>query len=454
MSTSATITVQNDDASASLAKYRTVGLVIDHAAMVAAKRSRADGNDLRVRYTGDPPRELKVFVQAPNTAATIVWFCLLAPVAPLASTTEYKLYWGHLGRPDPHPIQVEAFSQYRPWVATDDTGIRNDEHRVQAFFFFDGFTHKRSGLDWAPYSDGDGPDASVWNVGGTWEVRQKLLRSQWAASAANARLLADALGPGVSFPGMAKRCRARVRVPSGASTIQSGALVNAQTPDISGYFADIAPGYDSAQLGGFAGSVRVPVVTKAAVAPADTWVDLLVEIVSDQLSAVVGGASMSTTDPTFPTGSIGVYQDAAPASGGWTEWEWVAWELWDGVADGDVSVSATIPALSLPSPGLPGVARMGVREMTSDPNRQGTVLRFTPHPGDHNVYDLEFPVMRPQDYYELAALWRAQRGGAGRFSWTSPRGVAGTWRFVPGSYRPRQRYGHYSAAVQVRRDVA
>jgi type II secretory pathway pseudopilin PulG len=82
-----------------------VAVVFDHAAMVAAGKSLASGDDVRLRYwTGTRWVELDRFKDVPtswNTTGTRVWFRLQAAIAAGRTDNNYFLHYGELGAAPP-----------------------------------------------------------------------------------------------------------------------------------------------------------------------------------------------------------------------------------------------------------------------------------------------------------------------------------------------------------------
>lgn len=110
----ATIITTSDDAPAGY----SVPVTIDHAALVAAGTSQADGDDVRVAYwNGTAWTELDRVLDPEsswNTATTTIWFKTSAAVATNTTAGGYYLYWGNPAGSSP------PASRDNVWLFWDD----------------------------------------------------------------------------------------------------------------------------------------------------------------------------------------------------------------------------------------------------------------------------------------------------------------------------------------------
>lgn len=98
----------------------SVSILLDHAALAAAGKSLASGNDVRIVYwTGARWVELDRFnfnftttPTAWNTTAVRLWFRLQAPIAAGASDNNYYLYYGDLSAGSPPANGDHVFLDY------------------------------------------------------------------------------------------------------------------------------------------------------------------------------------------------------------------------------------------------------------------------------------------------------------------------------------------------------
>jgi len=123
----------------------TASVVFDHAAAVAAGRSLASGDDVRILYwTGTTWIELDRFKDIPtawNTATTRLWFRLQAPIPLLGSDNNYYLHYGDLASSLPPANGDHVFIDYEDgttladWTRRDTIGGCTGVHATSA----DGF---------------------------------------------------------------------------------------------------------------------------------------------------------------------------------------------------------------------------------------------------------------------------------------------------------------------------
>lgn len=91
--------------SAAIPTNYSVPLILDHAALVTAGKSQADGDDVRVLYrNGTGWLELDRALDANSgwdAASTKIWFKLQAAIAATTSDNNYYLYYGNAGAANP-----------------------------------------------------------------------------------------------------------------------------------------------------------------------------------------------------------------------------------------------------------------------------------------------------------------------------------------------------------------
>jgi type II secretory pathway pseudopilin PulG len=134
------ITVTAVDAVA--ASY-AVMLTFDHAALVSAGTSLADGNDVRVRYwNGTAYTELDRFLDPTstwNSSTTKIWFRLQTALSAGATSTAYYLYYGNpqAGPPPANPDNI--FLDYEDGTTLDGWTRRDSNSGTYTTSSSDGF---------------------------------------------------------------------------------------------------------------------------------------------------------------------------------------------------------------------------------------------------------------------------------------------------------------------------
>jgi len=136
------ITVQAQDA---VTSGYAVPVTFDHAALVAAGKSLASGDDVRVRYwNGSAMVELDRVLDPPsawNTATTTLWFPLQAAIAASATDANYYLYYGNLSDANPPAYGPNVFLDYQDgtaldgWVRRDSLSGTNSTSPTDGFIF-------------------------------------------------------------------------------------------------------------------------------------------------------------------------------------------------------------------------------------------------------------------------------------------------------------------------------
>ena len=439
---SATITVQNNHATLPLVGGRTVFLVLDHAALVTAGISRADGNDLRV--ISSVMGELEVHVSSPNTAACLVFFSLQADIANLSSSTAYTLAYGDLGRRSPYPVPIRDKSQWSPI----SNGYRL--RRTQPFLFFDDFGWKWTGSGYAAYGAAEALSTSFYTVVGTWTCTANVLAT--AGGVASHITL-----KGTALNALALRTRVLFAIDPAATTPVVGAsfhdtgsaalnlyVVGSGLSDVLAVMGKFVAGAPTVLAGPTAtATLSLPSLITATLRPSGA--DLYI-------GGTVGTAVIAETlisSPDFPTGGAGIV--STTAGGGFLVFQNFAVELWDGVPDGSVVVSASIPALTLPCPGFPQEIVGVIAQAAAYPDYFST-RRVRIHPGRAGGYSLAWDALAPEEFYEIKAFVAEKRGSCAVFSWTPPDDTAGTFRVAPASYRPvRVRHGDLRATLDLER---
>ena len=122
----ARVTVQAQDA---VPAGYAVALTFNHASLVAAGKSLASGDDVRVRYwNGSAMVELDRVLDPTsswNAAATTIWFRLQGPVGAGATDGNYYLFYGNLADANPPAHGPNVFLDYQDGTALDGW-IRRD----------------------------------------------------------------------------------------------------------------------------------------------------------------------------------------------------------------------------------------------------------------------------------------------------------------------------------------
>lgn len=468
----ATITVTNN-AVTTMRQWRTVVLTFNHAALVSAGRSRADGRDLRVRWTGTslPPAWLVPHVVDPNTATTKVYFCLKAAINASANTNLYELHFGNLAASDQAPVAIRDKSQWHPALGGGFAGnayIQKDAMRNQPFLFYEDWKHKFDGTDYYQAGTDDSLEGLLWddpyaagwtmigyNEGGGVKVPAGtgsilVLRSQHLS-------VSDP-------PNATRRIRARLRMPSSVTNPRTG-IISAMGIDHLEFleytftFHGLRQSYVNNQHGDVVAGVYTEVGsnTNADVTGIDVWLDAML---NDQDLGNHALTSKIHTSPFFgpdnSSGSYnplrnGLYEDSGSSGDDdvkYLEW-W--WELWDGIPDSQYTVGlGSIPAPTLPEvqPGIE-MRRYALVDRTSYPEylviHRG---QFGPH--HLNRWLVVIDNMAPDESYDVRALVLANKGGAGIFSWAPPHESARMVRIVPGSYRPmKSSFAGYSVRLDL-----
>jgi len=100
-----------------------VALALNHAALVAAGKSLASGDDVRVRYwNGSSMVELDRVLDptsAWNAAATVIWFRLQAPVGAGVTDRNYYVFYGNMADANPPAYGPNVFLDYQDGTVLD-----------------------------------------------------------------------------------------------------------------------------------------------------------------------------------------------------------------------------------------------------------------------------------------------------------------------------------------------
>jgi len=111
---------------AALPSGYTVPIAFNHAALVAASKSRADGNDIRIAYwNGSAWAELDRVLDPGsswNSATTTIWFKLQAGIAASSFDDNYGLYYGNSGAGAPPANGGNVFLSFDGFESGDLTG--------------------------------------------------------------------------------------------------------------------------------------------------------------------------------------------------------------------------------------------------------------------------------------------------------------------------------------------
>lgn len=118
-----TITITNNNASVILPLNYTVNLTFDHATLVAAGKSLANGSDVRILYNFSVELD-RINITAFNTTTTTIRFRTRENISAGGIATNYELYYGnpHAGAPPANPDNVylfyDNFSEYTSCAET------------------------------------------------------------------------------------------------------------------------------------------------------------------------------------------------------------------------------------------------------------------------------------------------------------------------------------------------
>jgi len=458
MSTAATITIDNAHATRAMSQYRTVALVIDHAALVSAGRSRSDGRDLYVRHSTAGP--VKVFVLNPNTTTTTVYFALQESLAALGQDKAHVLHWGYLDRPNPTPYPLRDLSQWQRWRGTGDSGYRPDRG-VAPFLFFDDFAYKISGSfpgdpTFAAYAGSDTPDSDIYemNAGHGFAIVLAGIMGGAMVTGGNSDFMRVSNWPNVSH-----RVRATMLIPAGAAAPNAGVLASQSGSTLNGYGAGIGSAYTTREMIEWTSDVPANLQNVGGLASlAGTAFDVEVaagnssgpgtpsgnqEVHADVAGQILG--PINDVSAVKLPGGPGLYNDVSGS--GTVLFSRIMVELWDGVRDSDMSVSITVPALSLPSPGHPleeikstGIRRLAFGDFVSIQAKQV-------HAFNSGGYRLNWANISAEDFYEIIAF-HDSLNSAGSFLFTAPNDTEKRYVVEPGSFTTTKgSASKYSAAM-------
>jgi len=436
-----TITVANTHATRSLKQFRTVAYTLDHAALVTKKISRADGRDIRIVH--GTFGELVVHVQDPNTTSTRVYFAIVTLIAPSGSDALYTMIYGDLSRPDPTPIGARDKSFIDP--ATGDLA----SPRTQPFIVFDDFKHKYTSPNWVAYADSDPLDPDLWTVrsgasylvrivGGIARLRATLGQSvpDWAEA--------------TIFNGGDNRTRVRFQIDGTPSSFAGGGFLRRTAAStLTCYSAELGATAAAGRTREWAADTPADLATgtlpggTATGRKVEAWIGAL----GTEIQGNVDGLALSTTDATLTTGGHGV-MSIAGGTGTFDVFTFMA-EEWDGVPDGNVSVTGTPPQLGIPAcVGFPITEAIVYPLAVNAFPEHLSVRRQRLGQFDVGGYELRFGAMAPEDYYELIAFYAEQGGGVGLFSFAPPGESSSFFRFRPDSLvTTKESFSHFRAEV-------
>jgi len=443
-STSMTVTVANGHGSVSLSQFRSVYLTLDHAALVTAKRSRSDGADLFISYTGTAVHR-EVYVEDGNTASTRVWFSLAQSIAAGANDAGYTLHWGDLTASLP-VVAAQAYSQVNRTTAS--ATYRGDDRRSQPFAWFDDFKYTRASGAWVAAVAGDAIDGTQYGTNGSWTYD--------AGGAAKAPLgstdqFFKAIG---DVARSVQRVRANVTLGSGSgSSCRVGVLTSSNnavdsSADLDGYGAGLQGNTgDTASLIRWTNGIDSTLDSSSITAQVGLETDIDIEVDGDSATqdatVATDTANLNATDATHSGSYWGVYCDSTSGSGTFYCFR-VMSMIWDGVPDTDITVSGTVPSISLPacSAGFP-VSETVVYPHAADsfpdflsPRSAAAVVGGYGERFDIGSFSVQWPFLTPTDYFEILAFYEEKKGSS--FSWTPPGGSARTVRIRPGSLSATQ----------------
>jgi type II secretory pathway pseudopilin PulG len=149
-----------------------VAVQLNHASLVAAGKSLASGDDVRVRYwNGSAYSELDRVLDptsAWNTSSTTLWFALQAPIAAGATDANYFLYYGNLADSNPPAFGPNVFLDYQDGTSLDGWVRRDGLLGAVASSPTDGFVFQAaSGSGWRELTKNE-PHGDVEIFWGFW----------------------------------------------------------------------------------------------------------------------------------------------------------------------------------------------------------------------------------------------------------------------------------------------
>lgn len=444
-----TITITNNAASA-LAQHRTVTLVLDHASLVSSRRSRADGYDIQVSKNGVVRPHHARFL---NTSATEILFSLEDAISASGSDT-YTLHIGVIDDDrDRYPVPMRTKSQ---WDIEQQTPAFRTVRRNQPFAYYDGFVDTFDGSELRTREDFTSgiPDALLYDptTVGLWTQTVGGVVSAPSGSGNLSLFWRNFNHATVT------RIRCTMAMFPGFTLAGAGAICNGGAAGLSGYTGgvgtDTLNGFTAVFSAGVPGSSAASLLGQNV---AGLPINAGVSYDGSDVGGECAGVELTKITSGFHTARTlaGIWTATTGASGGPAFSE--AWaEVWDGVDDSDITVSVASLEPELPCPAAPGLKKTNVRVPAGASSQETAVVlvealshQTTP------TFELSWPVMTRDDWWELRALWFAQRGGAGTFTWTPPQGgTAEQYRFVPASLQlAKATFNAPSATVQIERVV-
>lgn len=458
MTREAQITVTNNHGSTTLAAFRTVFVSIDHATMVAAKRSRSDGKDLWVEYrTANSSVGLECHVERPNTTTTRVYFCLRNSIAPSASDGNFYLRWG--GIDSFIDADVRRLSRRHLWWLSGEKPF-NDKR--QAFLFFDDFQHKYSGGTFYGYSDGEDLDDDIYELGDDTKMDVRAssdprLRMQ-LDTAGNYALAAGQGGSAILDSPF--RIRAEVKIDSGATDPTAGLLAFGQgcCSEVLGAAGCVLGDYSTIGLVEKLQTGDTTLNSAAVTVTPDEWTPHMLQVQLSggtinlgyeynwgQDTAMITG---SIAAPTYTTGFAGVFQDGDGASKH-VHFRNLMIEYWDGVDDADWSASVTVPSVSFPTIYDTTTESVDYGVDRSPYPKMLSVRAAARRAHDTGDVQLTWSLMHPLDFYELIAFNHSKTGEA--FSLTLRGASSASYRIIPGSLNCERDRGQYRAQIRLQK---
>lgn len=426
----AAITITNNHGTLPVKVGRTFRLKFDHAALVTAKRSRPDGQDLRVQYGTST---LRVFVENPNTTTTAIsWRCMAGVIA-AASDNGYLLLFGNLGAGNQFPIPVLHTSNSHPHIGMlTSRGIPKEP-----YLFFDNFEYDFDGSAFNLYGSNDPVDAHMWGSIGSPTVRDKELIHNSAAT-----VIANPVKDGSLWAaGESQRQICDVWIPTGVNTSVLDGLIFLQGLSPVNLLALTTAGYTVPILwamvggGGLVSLVNLPAVADMR----DRWTRFSFGLDRDTNATTIR-YSCDVDDGT----SLGVFTDPVPSvtpgypgtisnpnvGGLEVKYRNFKWETWDGIDEADLSMGVTIPAIAWPSDCTVGFPLQESVRQLSDVWAYPSAVAVKGAPrgeaNDVGRWTLQMNNMRPDLFWELLALYKSTRS-VSTFAWTPPGGSAGTY---------------------------
>lgn len=103
------LTITNNNSTVTLTSNSTINFTFDMAALVAAGKMSADGNDTRFTYSSGGLQELNWTNTSPlNTASTSIAIPVYSDIAASGTDTDYRMYYGDATPTESHPENLSG----------------------------------------------------------------------------------------------------------------------------------------------------------------------------------------------------------------------------------------------------------------------------------------------------------------------------------------------------------